>query len=132
MDTLFTRKKTGTKMSFERFSTSDVYVFEHVGGFIQCCGCMLADYSFDNDSEAFPELATPREALAHLDEHETAGHDIGGARNRIIKEYPDLDIEIQPWSPNPEFDRYMQEYEEMKYLSKQHPPQEFRDRSNGE
>jgi hypothetical protein len=116
-------------MSFERFSSSDIYMYEHVGGFIECCGCWFVDW----DSEEFPHLATPREALVHLDRHENAGHDIGNARNRILKEYPDLDIEIEPWSPpNPEFDMYMQEYERIKYLATQHPPQQFRDRSNGE
>jgi hypothetical protein len=85
-------------MSFERFSSSDVYIFEHVGGFIQCCGCWLADW----DTEEFPQLKTPREALAHLDRHEEVGHDIGGARRRIEKEYPDLDIQIEPYVTPPE------------------------------
>lgn len=88
-------------MSFERFSSSDVYIFEHVGGFIQCCGCWLSDGGFglsveENDSW-FVDLKTPREALAHLDAHEAAGHDIGGARRRIEKEYEDLDAPIEPY-----------------------------------
>jgi hypothetical protein len=119
-------------MSFERFSSSDIYMFEHVGGFIECCGCWFSGDWLETEV-SFPQFKTPREALSHLDAHENAGHDTGNARNRILREYPDLDIEIQPWSPpNPEFDRYMQEYEEIKYLSTQHPPQQFRDRSNGE
>ena len=96
-------------MSFERFSSSDVYVFEHVGGFIECCGCWLMA---DND-EWSVKLATPREALEHLDIHEAVGHDIGGARRRIEKEYEDLDAPIEP------------------YVS-QHPPVGFRDKGNGE
>jgi len=124
------RKRIGTKMSFERFSTSDVYMFEHVGGFIQCCGCLLTDWSFDNDSEGFPELTTPREALEHLDRHEEVGHDIGNARNRIIKEYPDLDIKIQPYERSPEEEERIRA--RMKAVFEQHPPQQFRDRSNGE
>jgi hypothetical protein len=87
-------------MSFERFSSSDVYIFEHVGGFIQCCGCWLAE-EIDSD-EWLLELKTPREALAHLDKHEEAGHDIGGARRRIEKEYPDLDIQIEPYVTPPD------------------------------
>ena len=81
-------------MSFERFSSSDVYIFEHVGGFIQCCGCWLDG---DDEDSWFVELKTPREALAHLDRHDAAGHDIGGAKRRIEKEYEDLDVEIQPY-----------------------------------
>ena len=99
-------------MSFERFLSSDVYIFEHAGGFIQCCACSLVDTDYD-EIFGFAELPTPREALAHLDLHEAAGDDIGGARRRIEKEYPNLDIEIQP------------------YVAP-HPPQIFRDKSNGE
>lgn len=84
-------------MSFERFSSSDVYIFEHAGGFIQCCGCWL-DGDGDNLSV---DLRTPREALAHLDRHEAVGHDIGGSRSRIEKEYPDLDITIEPYKRDP-------------------------------
>lgn len=86
-------------MSFERFSTSDVYIFEHVSGFIECCGCLLSYWglSIEDDGEPFPTFNTPREALDHLDKHEQAGHDIGNARNRIIKDYTDLDIKIEPF-----------------------------------
>lgn len=86
-------------MSFERFSSSDVYIYEHVGGFIECCGCLFSDW----DTEPFPQLKTPREALAHLDRHEEVGHDIGGARRRIEKEYEgNLDKEIEPYVTPPE------------------------------
>lgn len=94
-------------MSFERFSSSDVYIFEHAGGFIQCCGCWLHDESLglsieEDDDSWLVELKTPREALAHLDEHEAAGHDIGGARGRIEKEYEDLNAPIEPYVTPPE------------------------------
>lgn len=86
-------------MSFERFSSSDVYIYEHVSGFIECCGCWFSDW----DTEPFPQLKTPREALEHLDRHEKAGHDIGGARRRIEKEYEgNLDKEIEPYVTPPE------------------------------
>lgn len=94
-------------MSFARFSSSDIYIFEHVGGFIQCCGCRLSEGTFgltieEDDSSWFANLKTPREALAHLDRHEAVGHDIGGARRRIEKEYEDLDREIEPYVTPPE------------------------------
>lgn len=116
-------------MSFERFSSSDIYMFEHVGGFIQCCGCWLDG---DDEGSWLVELKTPREALAHLDRHETAGHDIGGARNRIIKEYPDLDIEIQPYKRTEEEEIMHRKLMDDIKSRHQHPPQQFRDRSNGE
>lgn len=88
-------------MSFERFGSSDVYIFEHAGGFIECCGCSLAEGE-DLELFALVQLKTPREALAHLDAHEEADDDIGGARRRIEKEYKDLDAPIEPYVPNPE------------------------------
>lgn len=99
-------------MSFERFSTSDVYIFEHVSGFIECCGCLFSGDWFKGDA-TFPQLHTPREALAHLDKHEEAGHDIGSARQRIEKEYENLDAPIEP---------YVRSF----------PNKRFRDASNGE
>lgn len=83
-------------MSFERFLSSDVYIFEHVGGFIECCGCNLVKPD-EGEIFGFAELATPRDALVHLDLHEAAGDDIGEARRRIEKEYPDLDVKIKPY-----------------------------------
>ena len=85
-------------MSFERFSSSDIYMFEHVGGFIECCGCWFVDW----ETEIFPQLKTPLEALEHLDAHEKAGHDIGNARNRIIQTYSDLSVGIEPYVTPPE------------------------------
>jgi hypothetical protein len=81
-------------MSFERFGSSDVYIFEHVGGFIQCCGCWFGQLE---DSEPFPEFKTPREALAHLDKHVEAGHNIGRAKESILEGYENLDEVIEPY-----------------------------------
>lgn len=88
-------------MSFERFGSSDVYIFEHVSGFIECCGCSLTEPE-DHEVFGFAHLKTPREALTHLDEHEAAGDDIGSARKRIEKEYENLDAPIEPYVKTPE------------------------------
>lgn len=116
-------------MSFERFSSSDIYMFEHVGGFIQCCGCWFSG-DWINEAVDFPEFKTPREALAHLDVHEQAGHDIGSARVRIEKTYPDLDIQIQPYVTPPEVNERIKE--KLRAAWEQHPPKAFRDAGNGE
>lgn len=120
-------------MSFERFSSSDIYMYEHVSGFIECCGCLFSGDWFKGDV-TFPQLKTPREALAHLDKHEAAGHDIGRARVRIEKDYPDLDIEIQPYVPDPATEEARQKRlrEIFGAISEEHPPQRFRDKGNGE
>jgi hypothetical protein len=78
-------------MAFSRFLESDVYVFEHVGGFIQCCGCWLS--TGEREGWAY-DAKTPREMIEHLDKHEAAGHDVDIARVRIIGEYENLDAPI--------------------------------------
>jgi hypothetical protein len=115
-------------MSFERFSTSDVYIFEHVGGFIECCGCLL---SKDTDDSWFIQLKTPREAISHLDKHILAGHDIGHALESIMAAYPDLDVEIEPYVRTPEEEARIKEFFRTVSM-RNHPPKRFRDTSNGE
>lgn len=94
-------------MSFSRFGwDSDVYVFEHVGGFIQCCGCQYGEENF-----GFYEAKTPREMLAHLDKHEADGDNVKRAKENIIAEYvEDLDVEIQPYVMSEEDQKRMDEF----------------------
>ena len=82
-------------MSFERFLSSDVYVFEHVSGWIECCACALDGYE---DEEMFSfQASTPREMINHLYKHVAAGDDTGDAIPNIMQDYDDLDIIIQPY-----------------------------------
>lgn len=54
-------------MSYARFSPdSDVYVYFNGEGTYTCCGCKLRRDDWDH--------ATPEKILAHLAEHEKAGH----------------------------------------------------------
>lgn len=119
-------------MSFERFGSSDIYIYEHVGGFIECCGCSLANLEED-EIFGFTHLNTPREALKHLDDHEAAGENIGGARASIEEEYEDLDAPIQPYIEDPEVtakrrDKFQKIFESDTVF----PPENFRDVGNGE
>lgn len=121
-------------MSFARFWESDIYIYEHVGGFIECCGCSLAK---EEDGGAFgfgfTHLKTPREALAHLDVHETAGDDIGRARHRIENEYKDLDAPIQPYAEDAEVTiRRRERLREMFKSMEKFPSEKFRDAGNSE
>ena len=102
-------------MGFSRFSEADVYVFEHVGGFIQCCGCSLSEGELGlDDTFGMYDAKTPREMLDHLAKHEEAGHDVWLAKYRIGVTYKDLDAPIEP------------------YVAKPFPPEAFRDIANGE
>ena len=55
-------------MSYARFSeTSSVYVYADVGGYVACCGCILGDEW---------ECHSAQEVVAHMREHEAAGHQV--------------------------------------------------------
>lgn len=99
-------------MSYCRFSSGDVYMYSHVGGFIECCACSLAPKEMSNigdladalglTKDDVPELFddfemnsslqfnTRTEALDHLQAHRDAGHKVPEyAFERIRKELND-------------------------------------------
>lgn len=56
-------------MSYARWGEgSDVYVYAHVDGFVECCGCAL-----EGDSVS---LHSPAEVVDHMRDHFKAGHDV--------------------------------------------------------
>jgi len=60
-------------MSYARFGWdgSDVYVFLHVGGWIECCGCWLAH----EDWEPF-QAGDTQTMVDHLKKHQMSGHNV--------------------------------------------------------
>lgn len=90
-------------MSYARMSdSSDVYIFEHANGFIQCCGCSITEPE-DYEIVGFANLNTAREALAHLDEHVALGHKVPQkAFERIRKEHENLDAQIEEYITPPD------------------------------
>lgn len=56
-------------MSYCRFSEADVYIFEHVGGFWQCCACALVEEDWGS-----VDCDTREEMLKHIALHREAGH----------------------------------------------------------
>jgi hypothetical protein len=71
-------------VSYARWSAdSDVYVFENVGGWIECCGCCLVVVRHFQADTA--------EAMAeHLGQHRAAGHKVpDGLEDRILTD-PEL------------------------------------------
>ena len=64
-------------MSYSRFSDdSDVYIFHHVNGFIQCCGCLLNPGDPFSYETRDPEFYSRSEAIAHLERHVARGHNV--------------------------------------------------------
>lgn len=67
-------------MSYCRFSDGDVYMYEHVNGFIECCACSLKD----GKSVA---LLNRKDALEHLYQHRDNEDKVPEyAINRLIKD----------------------------------------------
>lgn len=67
-------------MSYARFGwdDSDVYVYLDVNGSLCCCACAL---NWQGDDGVFPAsryLDTTASMVAHLREHEAAGHEVPG------------------------------------------------------
>ena len=61
-------------MSYVRFGKdSDVYVYHHYQGFLECCGCILDP---EGEGWSFPSFKTRSEMITHLEEHKKAGHDV--------------------------------------------------------
>lgn len=91
-------------MSYARMNgvDSDVYVYHHYLGFIECCGCSLTPAE-EYEDVGFAKLQTAREALTHLDLHVAAGDRVPErAYTSIKEEYPDLDAQIEEYVTPPE------------------------------
>jgi len=90
-------------VSYARMSDeSDVYVYEHYAGFIECCGCRLTAPE-DYEDVGFARLSTAREALEHLEWHVHEGDKVPAYTfENIRKEHEDLDAPIEPYVTPPE------------------------------
>ncbi len=81
-------------MSYARWGcdNSDVYVYAHCDGGIECCGCFL------NNVSSSPIFSTSGEILAHLDEHRASGDFVPDyTYQSILEDYPNLNEVIPPY-----------------------------------
>jgi hypothetical protein len=64
-------------MAYSRFSNSDIYIYSHVGGWIECAACWLNEgsdeYSLFSMSE---EIHDDSHLISHISEHVKAGHTV--------------------------------------------------------
>jgi len=68
-------------MSYSRFLESDVYVFMHVGGYLECCACSLS--SSEELWGSFRANST-EEMVDHLAKHRNAGdYVLAGIEDRL-------------------------------------------------
>jgi hypothetical protein len=85
-------------MSYARFSAeSDVYVYHHYMGWIECCACNITPVE-QGENVGFFRAYTAREILDHLGMHSMIGESIPErCFARIREEYPDLDAPIEEY-----------------------------------
>lgn len=63
-------------MAYSRFFDSDIYIYPHVGGHIECSACLLNQV---DDGSVFPKseyIYDDPHLWEHIEEHVKAGHDI--------------------------------------------------------
>lgn len=64
-------------MAYTRFSNSDIYIYPHIDGYIECCACWLNEnkdeYSlFLDNVKIYDDLELAR----HLKKHAAQGHEM--------------------------------------------------------
>jgi hypothetical protein len=63
-------------MAYSRFFDSDIYIYAHIEGYIECCACWLNE-KLDTGLFGLSEKIEDDQYLSnHIDEHIKAGHDI--------------------------------------------------------
>ena len=70
-------RKGGESMAYSRFMDSDIYIYPHIDGYIECCACWLNEkkdeYSlFLANVKIYNDLDLAR----HLKAHAEQGHDM--------------------------------------------------------
>lgn len=64
-------------MAYSRFFDSDIYIYSHIEGYIECCACWLNERLEEQSLFGLSEKITNDEQLEeHLDRHILAGHNM--------------------------------------------------------
>jgi hypothetical protein len=76
-------------MAYSRFFDSDIYIYPHVGGYIECCACWLNE-RLDTGLFGLSEKITNDEQLIeHIRQHRQLGHNIPDDLEEEILSDPD-------------------------------------------
>ena len=64
-------------MAYARFSDSDIYIYPHFGGWIECAACWVNEptdeYSLFSSSE---QIYDDKHLIEHIGQHRQLGHNI--------------------------------------------------------
>ena len=86
-------------MAYSRFYDSDIYIYSHVGGWIECQSCFLNEpkdeYSLFSMSE---QIYDDKHLVAHIRQHRQLGHNIpDGLEEEILSDPDRYDLSDSPW-----------------------------------
>lgn len=77
-------------MAYARFFDSDIYIYAHVGGYIECCACWLNEnldeYSLFGLSD---KITNDDQLIEHIRQHRQLGHNIPDDLEEEILSDPD-------------------------------------------
>lgn len=63
-------------MAYSRFFDSDIYIYPHVDGYIECCACWLNEKLETGLFGLSEKIRDDQSLEEHIDEHILAGHNI--------------------------------------------------------
>ena len=63
-------------MAYSRFFDSDIYIYPHVDGYIECCACWLNEKLETGLFGLSEKIRDDQTLEEHIDEHILAGHDV--------------------------------------------------------
>ena len=63
-------------MAYSRFFDSDIYIYPHIDGYIECCACWLNEKLETGLFGLSEKIRDDQTLEEHIDEHILAGHNI--------------------------------------------------------
>lgn len=74
-------------MAYSRFFDSDIYIYSHVGGYIECCACWLNEKLHGSLFGLSEKITNDDQLREHLDQHAQAGHEMPeGLLDEILRD----------------------------------------------
>jgi len=76
-------------MAYSRFWDSDIYIYSHVDGHIECCACWLNEGIEDTLFGLSEKITNDVDLIGHIRQHRRLGHNIPEGLEEEILSDPD-------------------------------------------
>ena len=76
-------------MAYSRFFDSDIYIYSHVEGYIECCACWLNESLVGSTFGLSEKITDDNHLIEHIGQHRQLGHNIPDGLEDIILADPD-------------------------------------------